>query len=869
MQSFKILLLCAAGWLAYGTANAQPVFTGNVTFNTQAQLNAWNPAFTSIAGMVFISGADITNLTPLQNITSTEGLSINNNPLLASLNGLNSLQTVLKQPLSVNQCPLLTDLSGLENFTLADKGLAIIKNNGLTSLNGLNALHTANILLTIRQNPMLTSISALSNLTTTGFLDLRDNSALTSLNGLENLVSASNIEVSDHPSLTSIAALMGIQTVRSLRIARNALLPNLNGLDNLHSAVSIRIENNTLLANVDGLSGLTIASLIIIQGNRSLTNLDGLSGVTSMPFGDIGDGSFVSNLIVQDNPNLTNCCGISQLVNTPGAVAGTINIQNNDTGCDNISEITSNCGLCSPDLVPPSIQCPTGLVLNANWGLCTAVTTYPLPTVSDNCPNVQAEHVSGPIPGGATPVGTHVAVWKATDGGGQTATCSLSVTVLDAQPPFITCPANIVRNTAANQCDAVVEYAPPVTWDNCSIPTPEHLSGGLSGQTFPKGSTLVTWRATDGAGLTATCAFSITVMDTQAPNLSCPPNQPVGTNPNQCVATVNFATPAASDNCPLPPNAVVQISGPASGSTFPKGQTTVVFRATDGAGLTKTCSFRIIVSDTQAPTITCPPGQTLSVSGDDCATTVSYATPTASDNCAPAPTVVRIGGFPSGSLFPAGNTVVIWRAIDGAGRSSTCSFTISIQDAQAPSIFCPADVTQNSNNNACTAPVVYPTPTASDNCGIQAINLIQGLASGSVFPLGTTAHTWRALDIHGMTSTCSFTVTVTCQNNNAPETETRSLDTEAGVAPPNFTLSPNPASTEVVVSWEHFLWPEKSADAAAILRVFDATGRVVQQQALSHGQIRAVFEVSNWQAGLYLMALEMGGQQVVKRFVKE
>jgi len=51
--------------------------------------------------------------------------------------------------------------------------------------------------------------------------------------------------------------------------------------------------------------------------------------------------------------------------------------------------------------------------------------------------------------------------------------------------------------------------------------------------------------------------------------------------------------------------------------------------ATDAANLTKTCSFRITVNDTQAPTFTlCPGSQSMNTAPGSCASAaVTYATP--------------------------------------------------------------------------------------------------------------------------------------------------------------------------------------------------------------------------------------------------
>ncbi|MBK7761815.1 MAG: HYR domain-containing protein [Bacteroidetes bacterium] len=56
-----------------------------------------------------------------------------------------------------------------------------------------------------------------------------------------------------------------------------------------------------------------------------------------------------------------------------------------------------------------------------------------------------------------------------------------------------------------------------------------------------------------------------------------------------------------------------------------------------------------------------------------------------------------------------------------------------MNDAEAPSITCNANITTNNDNGVCGAAVSY-TVTSTDNCPGQTIAQTSGLASGSTFP---------------------------------------------------------------------------------------------------------------------------------------
>ena len=121
------------------------------------------------------------------------------------------------------------------------------------------------------------------------------------------------------------------------------------------------------------------------------------------------------------------------------------------------------------------------------------------------------------------PAGVTTVAYTATDAAGLTATCSFAVTVSpDAQAPTIAgCPANIGPVAMdAGVCGAVASWTAPTVNDNCPGATIAPTAGPSSGSLSPAGVTTVTYTATDAAGLTATCSFTVTVSpDAQAPTI--------------------------------------------------------------------------------------------------------------------------------------------------------------------------------------------------------------------------------------------------------------------------------------------------------------------------------------------------------------
>ncbi|WNB90836.1 HYR domain-containing protein [Bacillus sp. NEB1478] len=231
--------------------------------------------------------------------------------------------------------------------------------------------------------------------------------------------------------------------------------------------------------------------------------------------------------------------------------------------------------------------------------------------------------------------------------------------------------------------------------------------------------------------------------------ITCPGNITVSNDPGECGAVVNYPDPIVS--C----LGVSSTCSPPSGSFFPAGTTTVTCTATDASGNTATCTFTATVNDTEPPTITCPPSITVPNDPGECGAVVNYPDPLVSDNC---PGVTSSCSPPSGSFFPAGTTTVTCSATDASGNTANCTFTVTVNDTEPPTITCPPNIIITGDPDLGGAIVNYSNPVVSDNC--PGAIAICSPPSSSLFPFGTTTVTCTATDAAGNTAACSFTVTV-------------------------------------------------------------------------------------------------------------
>ncbi len=281
----------------------------------------------------------------------------------------------------------------------------------------------------------------------------------------------------------------------------------------------------------------------------------------------------------------------------------------------------------------------------------------------------------------------------------------------------------------------------------------------LIGKNLNKGYTGVLWSAVYNLNTAITYTFTkftVKVDDIERPVVYCPANITAFTDAGMSTATVVYPIATATDNCEV--QSIFVSSGPASGASFPIGTTQLTYTATDATGNSGTCTFSITVIDNIAPVLTLPANISTNTNITD-GRIISYSAPTASDNSGTPVAVELVKGPANNSLFPPGETYVVFKATDIYGNYVIDSFKVEVIDNIPPVINCPENVIVNNKPNECVATVDYIV-TANDNCpSFMNFFKTEGFLPGTDIPVGTTTTvTWVAADVNN-TTTCTFTVT--------------------------------------------------------------------------------------------------------------
>jgi hypothetical protein len=240
--------------------------------------------------------------------------------------------------------------------------------------------------------------------------------------------------------------------------------------------------------------------------------------------------------------------------------------------------------------VTASTTDPTGIAVS-----------YPTPTATDLGQSLAVN--CAPASGSTFVIGMTQVDCSANDGRGNTGHVFINVTVNfnDTQSPTFTPNPPPPVGATTSGTGAVVNYTVSATDDSG---TPTVNCTPTSGSTFPVGQTTVNCTASDGTNTTnASFTVTVTFVDTAGPTFSNVPSGVVveANGPSGSVATYTAPTATDAADGPEPVSC-----GPASGSTFPLGVTTVTCTASDSHGNTSNASFTISVVDTTKPSLIVP-----------------------------------------------------------------------------------------------------------------------------------------------------------------------------------------------------------------------------------------------------------------------
>ncbi|WP_242086304.1 HYR domain-containing protein [Aestuariivivens sediminis] len=433
--------------------------------------------------------------------------------------------------------------------------------------------------------------------------------------------------------------------------------------------------------------------------NATVTVEDNVAPIISgcpSDFSQNNDAANCSAVVTWTEPTAADNCTASGSLNwskshNPGDVfpVGTTTVTYSATDAAGNTSALCTFDITVVDNEAPIISgCPSDFSQNNDAANCSAVVTWTEPTAADNCTasgslNWSKSH----NPGDVFPVGTTTVTYSATDAAGNTsALCTFDITVVDNEAPIISgCPSNITLDNAPGQCGNTATWTPPTASDNCSFTLSNNYSPG---DTFNVGTTTVTYTATDPAGNTDSCSFTVTIIDNELPiavcqDISIDLDADGEVKPNRKLFPDDIDG-GSSDNCNFNLAFANGFNGQFDCSDV--GVNIITLVVTDASGNQSMCDAQVTVVDANTPPVAVCKDITVQLDATGNATITGMDIDNgSSDLCGIASYTATPNTFDCSNI---GTNNVVLTVTDYSGNTATCNATVTVEDKVKPTVSC-------------------------------------------------------------------------------------------------------------------------------------------------------------------------------------
>lgn len=471
------------------------------------------------------------------------------------------------------------------------------------------------------------------------------------------------------------------------------------------------------------------------------------------------------------------------------------------------------------DTLPPLAECTADTISCLGD---TSVIALGYPVISDNCSGDIALSYVDTITNyacGEPEVALIERTWRATDVFGNTGVCVQPVHILRPSLADIRFPADTTLSCENEYPDEAAAGLPTLLGDTIPVGNICSLEVEYEDYTIPNCSGLVydilrTWTVRDTcSGQTATEIQLVSVVDTVAPQITCPAAVTATTLPTSCYARVTLPLPVYEDNCDEDATFFVSTSfggvGLGPHNFVPVGTHILQYTSIDACQNTRTCTTTLTVVDAEPPTASCNQSAAISIPGggygiapaavfnegsnDNCANTLYYKVRRAEPGACNMANGDDAGlpgyqewlddeaifccedaGEPVLAVLhvydkdPGDGPVDPTRELPGGdlhGRFSECQALIQVRDVLNPVLTCPSDTVIDCSTDYSDL-TAFGNPMFSDNCsglvGVQEETDISDCGTGTI------TRTFRAADPAGNVAACTQQISVV---NLAPLSE--------------------------------------------------------------------------------------------------
>ncbi|WCL81687.1 gliding motility-associated C-terminal domain-containing protein [Saprospira sp. CCB-QB6] len=501
---------------------------------------------------------------------------------------------------------------------------------------------------------------------------------------------------------------------------------------NVFDQLAPTADCRNILAYLDNNGQVVVSTTDVDNGsddNCGTPNLSFLNGSTTMTYScaNLGSGNTLSLVATDQSSNADTCQSLVTVLDTisPVAVCQNISVQVDAvTGQVTVQAIdvdggsTDNCGTLS-------------YLINGQSSL-----TY-------NC----------------STLGQHTVTLTVTDGQGLSSNCQATITVEDLTAPAVLC-QNINAYLDANGSVTILPSdIDNGTTDNCGpVSLSINRQASVSLTCAVAGANVFTLYATDVNGNEDSCQATVTIIDTITPNAICQNiDVYLDANGNATVVPSDIDN-GSNDNCTIV-SYLINGSSSIDYTCLEIGANAVTLVVEDAAGLQDSCQAIVTVRDTVAPTMLCRTSIFRNLDNNGQLGIQYFNLDNGSfDACGIQTYALSQDSFDCSHI---GANVVTLYATDFNGNNDSCTTTLNIQDATAPTASCQnIQLLLDSSGTV----ILYPhqlNDGSTDNCGIAYFevnnqdSLILNCSS-----IGSQLYTLTVYDSSNIQASCFANVSV-------------------------------------------------------------------------------------------------------------
>lgn len=346
-------------------------------------------------------------------------------------------------------------------------------------------------------------------------------------------------------------------------------------------------------------------------------------------------------------------------------------------------------------------------------------------------------------------IGQNTVTLTVSDAGGNSASCTSTVTIQDGDTPTVEC-ENAIVDLGANGTATIgvpdIEFS---SFDPCGI-----VSKTLSQTTFTcadLGTNTVTLTVTDLGGLSSSCVATVFVNDIMPATVNCKTaNLEVGVN-GTATLDVMAIDDGSFDNCSISVREVF----PNTFTCADLGVQSVVLSIIDAEGNIASCNSTVTVTDATQPTVTCKDATVVVDASGSVTITEDDIEQSSFDACAITSKSIDLTEFDCSNV---GQNTVTLTVNDASGNSTSCTSTVTVQDGGLPTVGCKNATVNLGADGTATIEVPAVEWYSFDLCGIVSKSLSQNTFTCA--DLGSNSVTLTVTDVGGLTSSCDAFVNV-------------------------------------------------------------------------------------------------------------